>query len=359
MAFPGQGRAAARRPVSAALPPTTDSSFLNPSRVAAQWPAAADDDPPNFSPSSAEKSSKARRFSSAFAVAAPVEVNFQDCFQEFASKSGAGLDCTSPSIEWGGFGATLPSLCPGLGLGLDLNPKPVPAFSFRDHFAGTTVSLSHIPWSPDEQAALPQVTRPLRLMKAAAWFLGRRWPAAGRQRLLQQPLPPLDCLRDGCLARVPAREMFGCVATACRRMASAPGDGTTWRLAGWMMECVSGGRVRRACSLNLRAPTSRRPLTSPPHLLQRHKGFIYASAHVRDVDGRTFINDGIIPVDIDAGFEVAPGDASDVEVTNVHVWGSVALLFSDGAVAWTAPHIAQTPSDWGIARSFCSWSIIS
>ena len=127
----------------------------------------------------------------------------------------------------------------------DLNPKPVPAFSFRDHFAGTTVSLSHIPWSPDEQAALPQVTRPLRLMKAAAWFLGRRWPAAGRQRLLQQPLPPLDCLRDGCLARVPAREMFGCVATACRRMASAPGDGTTWSFAGWVMERVSRGRVRR------------------------------------------------------------------------------------------------------------------
>jgi hypothetical protein len=44
--------------------------------------------------------------------------------------------------------------------------------------------------------------------------------------------------------------MFGLVATACRRLASAPGDvlvsdRTTWRLAGWVMECVSGGGVRR------------------------------------------------------------------------------------------------------------------
>ena len=119
--------------------------------------------------------------------------------------------------------------------------------SFRDHFAGTTVIVSspHIPWLPDEQAALAQVTRPLQLMRAAAWFAGRRWPAAGRQRLRQQPLPPLDCLRDGCAARVPARAMFGWVATACRRLASAPGDGTTWRLAGWVMECATRGRVRR------------------------------------------------------------------------------------------------------------------
>ena len=120
-------------------------------------------------------------------------------------------------------------------------------FSFRDHFAGTTESLSHIniPLLPDEQAALVQVTRPLQLMRAAAWFVGRRWPAAGRQRLRQQPLPPLDCLRDGCSARVPARAMFGLVATACRRLASAPGDGTTWRLAGWVMECATRGGVRR------------------------------------------------------------------------------------------------------------------
>ena len=124
--------------------------------------------------------------------------------------------------------------------------------SFTDHFAGTTESLPHIniPLLPDEQAALAQVTRPLQLMRAAAWFLGRQSPAAGRQRLLQQPLPPLDCVRDGCPARVPARVMFGCAATACRRLASAPGDVlfsdmTMWRLAEWVMERVSRGHVRR------------------------------------------------------------------------------------------------------------------
>ena len=118
---------------------------------------------------------------------------------------------------------------------------------FTDHFAGTTESLPHIniPLLPDEQAALVQVTRPLQLMRAAAWFLGRRWPTTGRQRLLQQPLPPLDCVRDGCAARVPARAMFGWVATACRRLTSAPGDGTTWRFAGCVMERVSRGRVIR------------------------------------------------------------------------------------------------------------------
>ena len=110
---------------------------------------------------------------------------------------------------------------------------------FTDHFAGTTESLPHIPLLPDEQAALVQVTRPLQLMRAAAWFVGRRWPAASRQRLRQQPLPPLDCLRDGCPARVPARAMFGWIATACGQLASAPGDvrvsdRTTGRVAGWV-----------------------------------------------------------------------------------------------------------------------------
>jgi hypothetical protein len=131
--------------------------------------------------------------------------------------------------------------------------------SFRDHFAGTTVTLtlSHIPWLPVEQAALAQVTRPMRLMIAAAWFLGRRWPAAGRQ----QPLPPLDCLHDGCSARVPVRVMFGFAATACRRLASAPGNGTTWCLAGWVMERVSRGRVRR-----VQVQPQRRACCLAPHV---------------------------------------------------------------------------------------------
>jgi len=59
------------------------------------------------------------------------------------------------------------------------------------------------------------------------------------------------------------------------------------------------------------------PLSPPPPLLpspQRHNGYIYATAHARDVDGRDRVKDGCMPVDIDAGFEVAPGDAGDIEV---------------------------------------------
>ena len=101
------------------------------------------------------------------------------------------------------------------------------------------------------------------------------------------------------------------------------------------------------------APTSALKRLAPdPPLLQRHKGFIYASAHVHDVDGQTIIQDGDTPVDIDAGFEVAPGDASDIEVANAHAWGSRCLTFSDGARAWSALQIAQVPVDKGIASYF-------
>jgi hypothetical protein len=44
-------------------------------------------------------------------------------------------------------------------------------------------------------------------------------------------------------------------------------------------------------------------------------------------DGQTVIKDGDTPVGIDAGFEFAPGDASDIEVANAHAWGSGALVF--------------------------------
>jgi hypothetical protein len=122
--------------------------------------------------------------------------------------------------------------------------------SFTDYFAGTTVSLPRIPLLPDEQAALAQVTRPLQLMKAAAFFFARQSPAVGRQRLCQQPLPPLDCVCDGCPARLLVRVMFGCAATACRRLASAPGnalvsDRTMRCWAELAMERVLQGHVRR------------------------------------------------------------------------------------------------------------------
>ena len=102
------------------------------------------------------------------------------------------------------------------------------------------------------------------------------------------------------------------------------------------------------------------PPPSPSPSFQRHKGFIYATAHKHDVDGQTVIKDGKTPVVIDAGFEVAPGDASDVEVANAHAWGSGHLIFSNGAFAHSARSIAQQPmtmfkqpSYKGIASYFC------
>jgi hypothetical protein len=94
-------------------------------------------------------------------------------------------------------------------------------------------------------------------------------------------------------------------------------------------------------------------LSLPPLPLQLHNGYVYASAHVRDVDGRDVIQDGDTPVDIDGGFEVAPGDASDVEVANAHAWGSSGLIFSDGAFAKSALNIAEVPSYRGKASYVC------
>jgi hypothetical protein len=59
------------------------------------------------------------------------------------------------------------------------------------------------------------------------------------------------------------------------------------------------------------------------------------------MNGRTLVN-------IDAGFEVAPGDASDVEAANTHTWGSAYLVFGDGRHAATSLIIAQTPDAMGI-----------
>ncbi len=76
---------------------------------------------------------------------------------------------------------------------------------------------------------------------------------------------------------------------------------------------------------------------------------MYVTAHARDVDCRDYIRDGKTFVDIDAGFEVAPGDASDMEVANAHPWGSDYLLFSDGAQAGTALWLAFDPSVMGMS----------
>ena len=63
------------------------------------------------------------------------------------------------------------------------------------------------------------------------------------------------------------------------------------------------------------------------------------------------MSDGQKCVSIDAGFEIAPGDASDIEVANAHAWGSDLLVFSDGTGAYSAS--MEDPSDMGTASSFC------
>ena len=87
------------------------------------------------------------------------------------------------------------------------------------------------------------------------------------------------------------------------------------------------------------------PLT--PHTPQRYNGYIYATAHVRNADCRDYIRDGETFVDIEAEFEVAPGDVFDIEVVNAHPWASRYLVFSDGASAGTALNCADYPSHKG------------
>jgi hypothetical protein len=79
---------------------------------------------------------------------------------------------------------------------------------------------------------------------------------------------------------------------------------------------------------------------------------VYATAHVHDVNCRVVLQDGRTFVDIDAGFEVAPGDASDIQVANAHAWGSRSLVFSDGAEAATALNIAEVPCFKGMSFYF-------
>ena len=66
------------------------------------------------------------------------------------------------------------------------------------------------------------------------------------------------------------------------------------------------------------------------------------------------MKDGSTSVDIDAGFKVAPGDASDIEVVNAHAWGSEVLVFIDGMAAFSALGIAHNSAQKGTACSFPS-----
>jgi hypothetical protein len=90
--------------------------------------------------------------------------------------------------------------------------------------------------------------RPLELMQAAAWFFARQSPGIERHR--EEPPPPLGHMRTQFSPCVPVHAMCGCVATACRRLATAPAGvhvmyKTTGRWARCIMERVTWGRVKK------------------------------------------------------------------------------------------------------------------
>ena len=124
------------------------------------------------------------------------------------------------------------------------------ALAFPDCFAGRRVSLDLVAGgklqSPAQLRA--QIMRPLELIKAEARLFAQRSP--GWQHRRQQALPPLGCVVAECSPCWRVRRMFPCVATACRRLATAPAGvyvmyRTTGRWAGWIMERVTWGGVKK------------------------------------------------------------------------------------------------------------------
>ena len=122
--------------------------------------------------------------------------------------------------------------------------------SFRDRLTARRVLLALVRGGklqlPKELRA--QIMHPLELMQAAAWFFARQSPGMKRHR--EEPPPPLGYMLTEFSPCVPVRVMCGCVATACRRLATAPAGvhvmyRTTGRWAAWIMERVTRGRVKK------------------------------------------------------------------------------------------------------------------
>ena len=128
--------------------------------------------------------------------------------------------------------------------------KAASILSFPDRLTGRRVSLALVADDKLQSPAelLAQIMHPLELMQAAAWFFAQRSPGMKRHR--EEPPPPLGHMLTEVSPCVPVRVMCGCVATACRRLATAPAgmyviSRTTGRWAGWIMERVTRGRVKK------------------------------------------------------------------------------------------------------------------
>ena len=94
--------------------------------------------------------------------------------------------------------------------------------SFPDRLTGRRVLLALVRGGklqlPKELRAL--IKSPLEFMQAAAWFFARQSPGMKRHR--EEPPPPLGYMLTEFSPCMPVRVMCGCVATACRRLATAP-----------------------------------------------------------------------------------------------------------------------------------------
>jgi hypothetical protein len=133
------------------------------------------------------------------------------------------------------------------------------ALSFIDHFIGKNVTLSldsdGYPLSPEEQRK--QIISSLELVRAASWILAQRLPetflGTGNTQRGQEPPPPLTCMSTQYSPFVPAHVMIGCVATICRRLATAP---VNMRVAYKTMRCCAElviGRVGRGRASKVQA----------------------------------------------------------------------------------------------------------
>ena len=58
--------------------------------------------------------------------------------------------------------------------------------------------------------------------------------------------------------------------------------------------------------------------------------------HSHKVDGGSLASDGMKPVHVPAGWQIAAGDADDIRVCGAHPWQSQWVVFANGDIYGTA-----------------------